>query len=282
VVGMTIRSWRWLAQVLGAIIPNSYFAVFFKEGSLYQGSAKAIVPPTLNCYATPSAYTSCPLGSMQHFFTIRALPAFVIGILGVVGVTVGRMPCAWLCPFGLLQDLLHKIPTPKLSIPSFMRYFKYLVLLVLVIILPLVLAETYFCMTCPAGALTGGIPQVLMNPPLKEILGWLYTTKMIILAVVLILSILISRFFCKVLCPLGAILGLFNPISIVRLEVAEDSCQECFKCSDVCPMDIDPLKTPNSPECIRCLACVENCHFSTIKLTTSPKINSSKKTVLAK
>ena len=266
---MKININRRIIQVLGLILPNSYFQVFIKDGSIYQGNAKAIVPPILNCYATPSAYTSCPVGTAQHFAVIGAIPYLLLGVLGIFGATIGRMTCGWICPFGFIQDLLHKIPGPKLKMPKWISYLKYIVLLMLVIVLPIWLQETFFCKACPAGGLTGGIPQVLMNPPLRELLGALFTMKMIILSLVLIFSWLVSRFFCRALCPLGAFLGLFNKASAFSLQLIEDKCVHCGICAKVCPVGIDPVKTPNSPECIRCLECVQHCPTDALKFRTS-------------
>ncbi len=256
---MKLNVLRRIVQILGALLPNSYFQVFVKDGSIYQGGAKGIVPPILNCYATPTAYSSCPVGSTQHFFVIGAFPYLVVGALAVFGATVGRMSCGWICPFGFFQDLWHKIPGPKLKMPKFFNYLKYVALLVLVIILPLWLQETFFCKACPAGGLTGGIPQIMINPPLRDLLGSLFTMKMVILGSVLILTWLMSRFFCRALCPLGAFLGLFNKASAFSLQLKEDKCIHCGICAKVCPTGLDPVQTPNSPDCIRCLECVHKC-----------------------
>ncbi|MFP4458143.1 MAG: 4Fe-4S binding protein [Candidatus Zixiibacteriota bacterium] len=266
---MKLGIWRRIAQILGLILPNSYFQVFLKDGSIYQGKAKGIVPPILNCYATPTAYTSCPVGSIQHFMKIHAFPAFLVGILGIVGVVIGRITCGWICPFGFIQDLLHKIPTPKWHMPKFFRYFKYVILLAMVIVLPYFFMDTYFCQACPAGGLTGGVTQVIINPPLRELLGALFIRKMIILALTIFFVIFISRFFCRAFCPLGAILGLFNGFSLFSLQLNEDSCIHCSACAKVCPVEIDPVKTPNSPECLRCMKCVEKCPTSALSFKPS-------------
>jgi len=268
---MNVSIWRRIVQVLGLILPNSYFQVFIKDGSLYQGNLKGVVLPILNCYSTPSAYASCPMGSMQHFFVIQAFPAYVLGILGVVGITIGRLTCGWICPFGFIQDLLHKIPTPKIKLHKFFSYIKYAVLVFMVFLLPVLFEETFFCKFCPAGGLTGGIPQVLMNPPLREILGWLYIQKMIVTGLIVVFSILISRFFCRTFCPLGALLGLFNSSSIFHLQLNKIKCVNCKKCSKVCPVGIDPLVNTNSPECIRCLECVNVCKFDALKFKQGVK-----------
>lgn len=280
---MKLHTWRRLSQIAGTIIPNSYIKVFFTGDNIYQGPAKGITPPILNCYATPSAYTSCPIGELQHFMVIRAIPYYLIGLLGVVGISVGRLPCGWICPFGFIQTLLDKIPVKKWKMPKSLRYLKYVVLVVLVFVLPYFLSETFFCKICPAGALTGGIPQMLLHSDLHRLAGLLYWSKVTILAVVVFLSIFIKRFFCRSLCPLGAILGLFNKVSIVTLQFDESKCISCNLCSidsGVCPMEIEPRKTPNSPECIRCMRCVTACPTNALSfrqsILTKPILEGSK------
>ena len=76
----------------------------------------------------------------------------------------------------------------------------------------------------------------------------------------------ISRFFCKLLCPLGAIYGLCNKISLYRLRVDDESCVHCGTCHAHCPMDVDPVLHPQSAECIRCGKCAHICPQNAIKL----------------
>ena len=94
---------------------------------------------------------------------------------------------------------------------------------------------------------------------LQSTIGALFGLKMTILVLTIIGCILVYRFFCKVMCPLGAIYGLLNKISIYHLEVNKDQCVNCGKCAKICKMDVDPVKTPDSAECIRCGECAAAC-----------------------
>ena len=87
---------------------------------------------------------------------------------------------------------------------------------------------------------------------------------MTILVFTLVGCVLDYRIFCKVLCPLGIIYGLLNKISVYLLEVDKDSCVGYRKHAKVCKMDVDPVKSPNSVECIRCGACAASCLTKTI------------------
>lgn len=265
------KSFRHWIQALWALLTNSY-AIGFVQGKIYRGKLKNLCVPGMNCYSCPSALGACPIGSLQAVIGNGnfKFAFYVAGFLMFIGALIGRFVCGWLCPFGLLQDLLHKIPFPK-KIKIFrgdklLRWLKYAILIVFVILMPMFLVDLlgqgapYFCkLICPVGTLEGGIPLVLLNKALRGALGWLYTWKLVILAVVLFLSILIYRPFCKYLCPLGAIYSVFNPISVFRYRVAPDKCIRCGACAKSCDMGCDPVKNANSPECIRCGKCKKSC-----------------------
>ncbi|MBR0481793.1 MAG: 4Fe-4S binding protein, partial [Firmicutes bacterium] len=180
----------------------------------------------MNCYSCPGALGACPVGSLQAALSAkdRKFPFYVLGYLAAVGVAFGRFICGWLCVFGLIQELLYMIPTPKLEIPEKIdrpfRYLKYLVLAVLVVGLPLFFRDGYgigdpfFCKyLCPVGTLEGGIPLVLLNSALRPALGWLFRWKMLILILCIRASVFIYRPFCRYICPLGAFYALFQKIS---------------------------------------------------------------------
>lgn len=262
---------RHLFQIFWTFITNSFLTGFI-QGKIYTGKLKHMCLPGLNCYSCPGALGSCPVGSLQSALGSRGskVSLYVSGFLIFSGAVFGRFICGWLCPFGLFQDLLHKIPFVK-KITAFksdklLRRLKYVILLVFVIILPMVVTDIsgqgspWFCKyICPAGMLQGGLPLTLLNEGLRSAIGFLYAWKFVILAATVILSIIIYRPFCKYICPLGAIYGLFNKISVVRLRCDEEKCVHCGKCSRVCKMNVNPSENPNSSECIRCGLCEKSC-----------------------
>ena len=261
------RHLRIFVQTAWTFLTNCY-AVGFAEGKIYTGPLKHICFPGLNCYSCPGALGACPIGALQAVIGSWnfKLAFYVSGFLIFVGALVGRLVCGWLCPFGLIQDLLHKIPFFK-KISTFrgdklLRKLKYVILVVFVILLPMFLVDLlgqgapYFCkLICPVGTLEGGIPLVLLNSAMHSALGWLYAWKNVLLVATILLSILIYRPFCKYICPLGAIYSLFNRISIFRYRVDEHKCIHCGACAKVCKMHVDPVKNANDPECIRCGKC---------------------------
>ena len=218
----------------------------------------------------------------------RRFPLYVLGWLAAIGLLVGRFVCGWLCLFGLMQELLYKIPTPKLRIPDKidrpLRYLKYGVLALLVVGLPLLWRGEYgagvpfFCeYLCPVGTLEGGVPLVLLNDVLRPALGWLFRWKLLILIVCILSSIFIYRPFCKYLCPLGAFYALFQRASLIRMRVDASACVNCGKCAGVCPMQVDPSKSPNSTECIRCGECTKVCPKGALSFTAAGRELSPRK-----
>ena len=265
------RGWIQFASLL---IQNADFRGFF-TGTIHRGATKQVCVPGLNCYSCPGAVGACPIGSLQTFLASRPvkLPYYVLGLLLFFGVLLGRAVCGFLCPFGYIQELLHRIPLPRRKLGNFrgdrtLRCLKYLVLAG-VFVAPLLLDWTpAFCKyLCPAGTLEGGVPLVALNLGGLELrLGALYFWKLGVLAAVLAACLWIFRPFCKYLCPLGAIYGLMNRVSLCRLHLDADRCLGCGRCARACPMQVDPLQSPDSPECIRCGRCARSCPAEALRV----------------
>lgn len=263
---------------------NGYIKGFF-TGKIFKGITKKGCVPGLNCYSCPGALGSCPIGSLQAVLGAAKykISFYIFGFLMLIGTLMGRLVCGWLCPFGLIQELLHKIPTPKFKLPKWTKYIKYIVLSVFVILLPIAWVNDFgmgaptFCKyICPAGTLEGGIPLTLLNPALQNGLGLLFKWKVFILMMTILLSIITFRPFCKVICPLGAIYSFFNPISIYRYEIDKHKCTSCGLCAKKCKMDVQVYKKPNSLECIRCGECKDICPTNAIQSVFKMKSNNNK------
>ena len=278
IIRKRMRLW---VQIITAALTNGYVNGFI-QGKIYTGPTKQFCVPGLNCYSCPGAVGACPIGSLQAVISKQGynFSFYVIGFLMIVGAMAGRFVCGWLCPFGLVQDLLYKIPLMRkiknLPFDKYLSMLKYFVLVVFVILLPMLVVnlfgqgDPWFCKwICPSGTLFAGIPLVTLNEGLRSAVGWLFQWKLLLLAIILILSIKVYRPFCKYLCPLGAIYGLFNPLSIHRYKVDQEKCVSCKKCQKTCKMDILVYEQPNSMNCIRCQECVKGCPYGAI--TTHPK-----------
>jgi polyferredoxin len=98
-ISFLLTTKRRQVQAISFLVMNSYFLDMFK-----------FVPcPGMNCYACPAAIFACPIGTLQHFIIIRQVPVYVLGVLSLIGLGVGRLACGWLCPFGGLQELLYSL-----------------------------------------------------------------------------------------------------------------------------------------------------------------------------
>ena len=282
----THRRKRRTVQGIWALLTNAHLSGFV-TGRIYSGPLKRFCVPGMNCYACPGALGACPIGALQAMVTGRKprFAFYVLGWLALLGVLLGRFICGWLCLFGLIQELLYKIPTPKITVPKALdrrlRYLKYGFLLVFVILLPTILRDKfgmsvpYFCKwICPVGMLEGGVPLAILDKGIRSAAHALYAWKLAILVVVLLLSVFIHRPFCKYVCPLGAFYALFQKISVLRMEVDTDACVQCGACAKVCHMQVDPVKAPNSAECIRCGECIHACPQNALKFRAVGKSTS--------
>ena len=270
---------RKLVQTGSGVLTNGYGKGFL-AGTIYRGPLKRFCVPGMNCYSCPGALFACPIGSMQSFFAAknRKAGAYVIGFLATVGLLVGRLICGWLCLFGLIEELLYLIPVPKLrlhpGLDRILRYLKYVMLVLLVVILPLAyrfdtgMGLPFFCKyICPVGTLEAGVPLAVMNAGVRKAVGLLFRWKVLILIGIIASAMVIHRPFCKYLCPLGAFYALFNKVSLLQLSFEKETCVSCGGCCRACKMQVDPRVCPDSPECIRCGACTQACptgalHFS--------------------
>ena len=140
---------RRLTQVVVAVLYNCNITGFAK-GKIYKGSLKNTCVPGLNCYSCPGAVGACPLGSLQSALLSSKykFPYYTLGILILFGVLLGRFICGFLCPFGLLQELLYKIPTKKIKkskITRTLSYVKYIIFVFLVVVCPILLQDYRWC-----------------------------------------------------------------------------------------------------------------------------------------
>ena len=268
-----IPSRRKLMQLYFVLLFNANLKGFM-SGSLYKGSTKNICAPGINCYSCPGAVGACPLGTLQGAFSAdnKSTLFYVFGILLLYCILFGRLICGWLCPFGLIQELVYKIPTPKLKkspITRLFSYVKYVILVVFVLIIPISyglkdLPLPAFCKyICPAGTIEGGLGLLAhkVNESYFSMLGPLFTWKFMLMVSIIVGSVFAFRLFCRFICPLGALYGLFNKLSFFGIKLDPQKCTDCGLCRAKCKVDIRHV---GDQECISCGECIDVCPTNAI------------------
>ncbi len=263
-----LPSKRRLIQLYAALLFNANIKGFF-NGKIYRGAVKNICAPGLNCYSCPGAAAACPLGSLQNALvnSNKRIGYYVFGIIILYGILLGRTICGFLCPFGLIQELLYKIKTPKLKknrVTKILSYFKYVLLVFITIIVPILyglrnVTLPGFCkFICPAGTIEGafGLLSNSVNESELARLGPLFTWKFMLTVSIVVGSVFIFRMFCRFICPLGALYGLFNKISVLGIKLDKPKCVDCGLCISKCKMDISHV---GDHECISCGECISVC-----------------------
>ncbi len=227
--------------------------------------------PVLNCHSCPISVFACPLGVIGQFAAVGMIPLSVVGLLILTGLVAGRFLCGWVCPFGFVQELLYKIPYMKFGIPSWMRFIKYGAFAGLVVAVPVLLSTNsplYFCRLCPVGSIESAIPWAIMRGS-ADVIG--LSVRLAILFGIVVLAMGHRRFFCKVLCPLGACLSALNRLALIFPHRGDD-CKACAACGKTCPMATDRQKGEQAvfaakpEECISCLECQKKCPTHAVRL----------------
>ncbi|MCX7000957.1 MAG: 4Fe-4S binding protein [Candidatus Sumerlaeota bacterium] len=229
--------------------------------------AKWFCNPVLSCHSCALSWFACPIGVLVHFSGYHIFPFLVAGMLLLFGVLIGRLFCGWVCPFGLAQDVLHKIPGRKFALPEWASSGKYLVLLFMVLLIPFLAGESTmysFCRICPAATLQVSLPYLISSG--FATISAATVVRWGVLIIVIYFAIRSSRSFCKAICPIGAIMALLNYISFVVVRLPKDACVSCQSCDSSCPMNVRPseraikeIPVNRTPDCIVCHDCKRAC-----------------------
>ncbi|MCX7015476.1 MAG: 4Fe-4S binding protein [Candidatus Sumerlaeota bacterium] len=229
--------------------------------------AKWLCNPVLSCHSCALAWFACPVGVFVHYSGYHVFPFFALGFVLLIGALVGRLLCGWVCPFGFVQDLLHKIAGPKFSLPQWVSYGKYASLVLLVVLFPYLWGEETqwsFCRFCPAAALQVTTPAIVAGT--TKLLSPSAIIKFSVLAVVVLFAIFSYRSFCQSLCPIGALLAPLNYVSFWSVKIPRESCLSCAKCDKACGLELKPseriirgVPANRSADCIVCYDCQTAC-----------------------
>jgi NAD-dependent dihydropyrimidine dehydrogenase PreA subunit len=253
---------------------NNRFVIYFRRGLL----ALFVVLITAAAYLhqvggamIPSIHALCPFGGLESLFTLLTAGTFIDKVFSgtmilffitlLVAVVFRKSFCGILCPFGAIQEFFallgKKIFRRNFTVPRTLdqplRYLKYLVL-VITVSYAWKTAGLWMAPYDPWAAyahLSEGIPAVWASSSVGLIL--LFTT--------VAGSTVYDRFFCKYLCPMGALNGIIGKISPFKVVRNEEACIHCDLCSINCPANIDVShgKGITSAECFNCQTCVLNC-----------------------
>ncbi len=217
-----------------------------------------VCSPVFHCYSCPWAAFACPVGVLANFSALHVFPFIAIGTVVLVGGVLGSFVCGYACPFGFLQDLVGKIPTPKFVLPAWAGHVRYVVLIAFALVIPYLYGEghpLFFCSLCPAGALEGAVPNAISAAIAGNEVVWPNAVKLVILGAVVVAMFFTQRPWCTLLCPLGAVYGLFNRASVFFLGYNREECKACDQCDALCKYGVLPEPGVNAARCIRCLDC---------------------------
>jgi len=205
-----------------------------------------------------SIYTMIIKGKFNFITAFPSLIEFTTVI--IITIVLGRFFCGWVCAFGTYNDFIHILSKKVFKInfkvneqvDKILKYMKYVVLLLLVVVV-WTMGSKVFDMTSPwdAFAQITNFPQVLSD----------YTIGVAFLLLITIGALFVERFFCRYLCPLGAIFNIFSKIGILKIKKPTDKCGKCRLCSNNCSMGLSLYKAQSvcGGDCINCFKCIEAC-----------------------
>ena len=231
-----------------------------------------VCAPVFHCYSCPLATFACPIGVLANFMALGMIPFAALGTLAVVGAVFGSFVCGWACPFGFLQDIVAWIPTRKFTLPAWMGGFRYVVLAVFVLAIPFLWGEAhplFICRLCPAGAIEAALPNMARLAIAGEPIVWPTATKITILVLISVAMLFTWRPWCTLFCPLGAIYGLTNHVSLLFLHFHRHRCRDCERCRNLCLDGGRPERRVDGLRCVRCLECTR-CRAVTVETVFTP------------
>lgn len=211
-------------------------------------------------------YTMIIQGNFNFYVALAGSVEFLAVIL--LTILLGRFFCGWMCAFGTFNDVIHIISKKVFKInfivdkevDAVLKYVKYVILLMLIVV-SWTMGSKIFQGTSPwdaFGQITN-FPEVLYS----------YTFGVIILILIAVGAMFIERFFCRYLCPLGAVFTIMSKLSLFKIKKPNEKCGKCRLCTNNCSMGLPLYKVNNvrGGECINCFKCVETCPRKNVKAT---------------
>lgn len=232
---------------------------------------------TSTLYALKEIYTSIIQGSFS--FVDLASQVLILFTVMIVTILMGRFFCGFLCSFGAMGDFLWFLSKKTIK-PQFrlgekqdaaLKLVKYGILIFLVSVRTFNLIT--FDSTVSPWTIFGMYASIGNWPSFQ----YLLSVGGLLLLLIMIGSLFIERFFCKYLCPLGAIFVIVSRLRIFRIRKNRQGCGSCRICTNKCSMAIPLYKYDriDSGECINCFECVDNCPRSNVKANPAPAVAST-------
>jgi polyferredoxin len=226
-----------------------------------------------------------PLLALSTTLATGVLFGGLILSLVVVLLTLvfGRVFCSWICPLGVLNHALSALPGGKRRRQRMLanawrpiyqtKYYVLLALLVLALfgvlqvglLDPIALTVRSFAVTVFPGLQHAGLPVYATQPVYLD--GWLIG---LLLVVILAANRYVIRLWCRMLCPLGALLGFVAKFSLFRIHRDPEKCKACHACTLACHGACDPHGQLRSSDCVMCLNCLESCRRGAISYRFLP------------
>lgn len=191
-------------------------------------------------------------------------PAGVVLLVSFLAISLvfRKAFCSWLCPVGTVSEWLWRFGRQtfrrNFCLPRWLdvalRSLKY-------VLLGLFLYAVGSMSVEDIKAFLGGPYGVIADVKMLNFFRFLSVTAAVVLGVLLIASIFVQNFWCRYLCPYGALVGLTALVSPARIRRSPEACIDCAKCAKACPslLPVDKLITVRSAECTGCLECVAEC-----------------------
>ncbi len=225
-----------------------------------------VVVPFLYAHYQYSS-VSDPLRTLQFYLIEGTIPWYPLGILVVVFAIFGRAFCGWACPFGLFQDIVHVFRGMDLpeSLHKILTKVKYVVL-ISVFALAYQSAIPFFDRINPFATLVSAIPRMLLVGFAVD--RWIII-RLTFFFLLLTALLFVHRFWCRYVCPVGALASLFNKVSPLHLHFDPSRCNRCKECLDVCPtkVNIFDVARKRPVECILCGDCADVCRQGALGLS---------------
>lgn len=221
-------------------------------------------PPLVDGFLPIGALMSLKLWFATGMFDpIHPAGLVIFGAALVMSLLLKKSFCGWVCPVGALSEQVYRLGE-KIFGRNFRihKYIDYPLRSLKYVLLALFIYIIIFRM--PVQGILG-----FMHTPywkIADVKMLLFFTEMtrltaIVLGVLFALSLVFRNFWCRYLCPYGALTGLLSYLSPAKITRTEDACIHCHACSKHCPqlLDVENLKRVRSPECTGCLTCVSKC-----------------------